>query len=56
MRVTAERGEVLTRPARDGDLRVLLTTHPSAVVRLRGRPEFDAAFEELVADLRRAVE
>ncbi|WP_448073122.1 UdgX family uracil-DNA binding protein [Georgenia yuyongxinii] len=55
VRITAERGEVLTRPGPDGDLRVLLTTHPSAVVRLRGRPEFEAAFAALVADLRRAA-
>ncbi|MFH5824139.1 UdgX family uracil-DNA binding protein [Georgenia sp. AZ-5] len=55
VKVTAERGRHLSRPGPDGDLRVVLTTHPSAVVRLRGRPEFDAAFEALVTDLRAAV-
>lgn len=43
--VTAERGRLL-------DGRVLVTTHPSAVVRLRGRPGFDEAFAALVDDLR----
>ena len=30
---------------------VLVTTHPSAVLRLRGKPEWDEAFDRLVADL-----
>ncbi len=48
VRVADERG----RPLEDADGRtVLLTTHPSAVLRLRGRPEWDAAFDGLVADL-----
>ncbi|MFD1716766.1 UdgX family uracil-DNA binding protein [Georgenia deserti] len=63
---TAARG-VLGRAVRIGDVRgevlegeeaaprVVVTTHPSAVVRLRGKPEFDAAFEEFVADLRAAT-
>ena len=34
---------------------VLLTVHPSAVLRLQGTPEWDAAFEELTADLRVAA-
>lgn len=59
VRVTAERGGLLSAPAGDsapgGAHAVLVTTHPSAVVRLRGTPEFDAAFDELVADLRRAA-
>ena len=46
--VTKERGRIL-------DDRYLVTTHPSAVVRLRGRDGFDAAFGELVDDLRLAV-
>jgi DNA polymerase len=35
---------------------VLLTVHPSAVLRLRGTPEWDASFEELCADLRTAAD
>jgi uracil-DNA glycosylase len=34
---------------------VLITTHPSAVLRLRGKPGWDEAFDALVADLRAAV-
>jgi DNA polymerase len=54
---------VLGRPVKIGETRgrllaelpdrlALVTTHPSAVVRLRGRDGFDAAYGELVADLR----
>ena len=43
--VTNERGRIL-----DGGY--LVTTHPSAVLRLRGRDGFDEAFDELVDDLR----
>jgi uracil-DNA glycosylase len=52
VRVTAERGRLLEEPAGPA---VLLTVHPSAVLRLRGTPEWDAAFEELAADLRVAA-
>lgn len=52
MRIGTERGHV--QPA-DGQA-VLVTTHPSAVVRLRGRDGFREAFDELVADLHTAVE
>ncbi|PPF79455.1 uracil-DNA glycosylase [Subtercola sp. Z020] len=57
--VTRERGQLLQAPdvaARLGrDVKVLLTTHPSAVLRLRGEPTFDDAFAALVADLRLAA-
>jgi uracil-DNA glycosylase len=49
VRVGAERGAVLDE--RVGDSRVLITAHPSAVLRLRGRDGFDEAFDQLVADL-----
>ncbi len=55
---------VLGRPVKVGEVRgellsedggpVLVTTHPSALLRLRGRGGWDAAFAELVADLRAA--
>lgn len=44
------RGEVLT----DEEIPVLVTTHPSALLRLRGRGGWDEAFAELTADLRTA--
>ena len=43
--VTKERGRIL-------DSTFLVTTHPSAVVRLRGRDGFEQAYDELVTDLR----
>lgn len=61
---------VLGRPVRVGEVRgdrlatelpgvgrvtVLVTAHPSAVLRLRGRPGFEAALAELVTDLRAAA-
>ena len=52
VRVTAERGRLLEGEAGPA---VLLTVHPSAVLRLRGTPEWDPAFEEFCADLRTAV-
>ena len=57
VRVGAERGRLLEAPAGTspsgaaGTARVLLTTHPSAVLRLRGRPEYPEAFDLLVSDL-----
>jgi len=48
VRIGAERGAIL--PAGDGP-DVLVTTHPSAVLRVRGTPEWDAAFDGLVRDL-----
>lgn len=51
VRVNAERGRMLEpAPGTDG-ARVLVTTHPSAVLRLRGKPEWDEAFDRFVADL-----
>ena len=38
-----------------GDRQALVTTHPSAVVRLRGRDGFAPAYEAFVADLRVAA-
>ena len=57
VRIGAERGRLLSAPAgaalggTAGNARVLLTTHPSAVLRLRGRTEYPEAFDLLVADL-----
>ena len=48
VRVGAERGTPLT--GRD-DRVVVLTTHPSAVLRLRGKDDYAAAFASLVNDL-----
>ena len=45
------RGHVLEEPDRP----VVVTTHPSAVLRLRGRDGYDEAFAGLVADLRLAA-
>ncbi|WP_207456930.1 UdgX family uracil-DNA binding protein [Desertivibrio insolitus] len=53
VKVTTERGHAL-EGGPDGAT-VFLTTHPSAVLRLRGEPEFDEAFDGLVRDLARAV-
>jgi uracil-DNA glycosylase len=52
-----ERGHELDAAAAlgGGTARVLLTTHPSAVLRLRGKDGFDEAFTGLVADLRAAA-
>lgn len=52
VRVTAERGRLLEG---SGGPAVVLTVHPSAVLRLRGTPEWDPAFEEFTADLRTAA-
>lgn len=51
VRVTAERGRVLDV---DDAPRVVLTTHPSALLRLRERAEREAAFAAFVDDLRLA--
>ena len=52
MRITAERGKVLEA----GDRIAVVTTHPSAVVRLHGDPDFPQAFDALVHDLVVAAE
>jgi uracil-DNA glycosylase family 4 len=49
VRVGAERGTVL--PEQAGGSSVLITAHPSSVLRLRGRSGWEGAFAELVADL-----
>jgi uracil-DNA glycosylase family protein len=51
VRIGAERGRLLDQPDADQGYRVLVTTHPSAVLRLRGRPGWEEAFDGLVADL-----
>jgi uracil-DNA glycosylase family protein len=52
-----ERGHELDAAAGlgGGRARILLTTHPSAVLRLRGKDGYDEAFDGLVADLRAAA-
>lgn len=52
VRVGEVRGQALEG---DDGARVVVTTHPSAVLRLRGRPGWDEAFAALVADLRAAA-
>ncbi len=52
VRIGAERGTVLEGPdGRD----TVVTTHPSAVLRLRARGGYDEALAQLVADLRTAA-
>jgi DNA polymerase len=51
VRVGAEHGRLLEPGTGTRGARVLLTTHPSAVLRLRGKPEWDDAFDGFVADL-----
>jgi uracil-DNA glycosylase family protein len=53
--IGAERGSLI-EPAEADRPRVLVTTHPSALLRLRDRSEWGPAFDELVADLRTAAE
>lgn len=48
VRIGAERGQRLPGP---GGQDVLITNHPSAVLRLRGRDGYQEAFDALVADL-----
>ncbi|RLV55676.1 uracil-DNA glycosylase [Aeromicrobium phragmitis] len=50
VRIGEERGHVLSE-----DPAVLVTAHPSSVIRLRGRDGYDEAFQALVADLRAAA-
>jgi uracil-DNA glycosylase family protein len=52
VRIGAERGQVLDGEPHD----VLITTHPSALLRLRDRAEFGATFDAFVADLRTAAD
>ncbi|MDF2443774.1 MAG: uracil-DNA glycosylase, partial [Subtercola sp.] len=57
--VTRERGRLLEAPdvaaLLGREVKVLVTNHPSAVLRLRGDAGFDEAMEALVADLRLAA-
>ncbi|GAB3617667.1 UdgX family uracil-DNA binding protein [Okibacterium endophyticum] len=46
--INAERGQAIDGPSGQ---RVVVTTHPSAVLRLRGRDGWDEAFDGLTADL-----
>jgi uracil-DNA glycosylase family protein len=52
VRIGAERGQVLDGGAHD----VVITTHPSSLLRLQDRSEFGEKFDALVADLRTAAE
>jgi DNA polymerase len=52
VRIGAERGTVLDEPA---GRRSLITTHPSALLRIRERAEREAAYDALVADLATAA-
>lgn len=52
VRIGDERGSV----QETGGRRVVVTTHPSALLRLRDRSGWDAAFAAFVADLRTAAE
>ena len=51
VKIGESRGRVLDGPGRP----VVVTTHPSAVLRLRGRDGYDEAFAGLVDDLRLAA-
>lgn len=51
VKIGESRGQVLEGPDRP----VVVTTHPSAVLRLRGRDGYDDAFAALVDDLRLAA-
>jgi DNA polymerase len=52
-RIQEERGRVQQSPE---GRPVLVTTHPSALLRLRGEPGWDAAYDAFVADLEAAAE
>ncbi|AEG43240.1 DNA polymerase [Isoptericola variabilis J7] len=60
VRVGELRGQVLDPPDADGAAHgagaVVVTTHPSALLRLRDRSGWDEAFDGLVADLRTAAD
>ena len=51
VKIGVERGQLIDHC----DRQALITTHPSAVLRLRGKDGYDAAYAALVADLRVAV-
>ncbi|HWU47898.1 MAG TPA: UdgX family uracil-DNA binding protein [Humibacter sp.] len=52
--VSANRGRAIEAPPEVAG-RVVVTTHPSALLRLRGKPGWDAAFDAFVADLQTAA-
>jgi len=54
VRIGAERGKLID-PADPGGPQVVITTHPSALLRLRDRSEWGDAFDELVGDLQVAA-
>ena len=54
VRVTAERGRPLEGPA--ATVPAVLTTHPSALLRIRDRTAYEPELQDLAADLRRAAE
>lgn len=58
VQVTKVRGQVLDEgpDLGDGPAAVVVTTHPSALLRLRGQGGWDEAFEGLVADLATAAD
>jgi uracil-DNA glycosylase len=51
VRIGAERGTLMPGPANLASAQVLLTTHPSALLRLRDAADREPAFAQLVADL-----
>jgi DNA polymerase len=53
VRIGAERGRVIEAPSGRA---TVITTHPSALLRLRDRADRDEAFDELVADLKVAAQ
>ena len=54
VRIGAERGKLID-PAQPDGPQVLITTHPSALLRLRDRSEWGEAFDGFVGDLRVAA-
>ncbi|MGN6197718.1 UdgX family uracil-DNA binding protein, partial [Humibacter sp.] len=53
--ITRSRGQRFDGPDAAPDAAVFVTTHPSAVLRLRGKDAFDEAFDRFVADLETAA-
>jgi DNA polymerase len=51
VRIGAERGKMLDVPQGLADARVLVTVHPSSILRLRGKDGWEEAFDQFVADL-----
>lgn len=53
--ISANRGRPMEPPSEVAAGRVVVTTHPSALLRLRGKAGWDAAFDAFVADLQTAA-